>query len=556
MHRTRNWINALVCVVAIAALSAAPALAAPGHDHGDEAPAATAEEIAPRLSAMSDKHEMVALVDGQDLIIWINEFATSTPVTTATVDVTIDGKTVRAEPQPDGTFHVPAGPLAGHETAEHGAEPEPLDQHNVLVSVTTSAGQDLLTGELSHDHEHHDEEGGLPWLWILSIVLVVGGIVGALLLRNRPRAAAAAASAGILLVAMGVATPPLAQADDGHDHGGSAEAPVGGDVARRLPDGDLFLPMAVQRTLGVRTLVAEQSAAAVAISLNGRVIADPNAGGIVQPSTAGRVMPPPGGFPALGARVSAGQVLAYVEPAIEGADRAELAQDAAAIETELATARAQLARLERLEGVVPQREIEEARLSVQGLERRRAATAGGRAPREALRAPVAGVIAMANVQAGAVVEGRTVLFEVINPGRLQIEATITDGRALGAGATALVEGRSIPLTRIGAGRADAAGASIVRFAVTEGAQGLRLNQPVTVFAETATRAEGVAVPRAAITRAANGQSVVFVKEGPERMAQRVIAIEPVGADTVIVTAGVTAGERVVTQAAQLIAQIR
>jgi biotin carboxyl carrier protein len=556
MHRTRHWIRALACVTALIVFANAPAQAGPGHDHGEEASPAVAAEVAPRLSAMSDRHEMVALVDGQDLVIWINEFASSAPVTTATVDVTIDGNTARADPMPDGTYHVPAGPLAGHAPIEHGEGPEPLDQHAVLVAVTTPAGQDLLTGALSHDHEHHEEAAAFAWPWALLGVLVLAGMAGALVWRNRRRTAAATAGAGALLAALSLSAPPPAQASPGHDHGEAAEAPVGGDVARRLPDGDLFVPMAVQRTLGVRTLVAEQTAAGVAISLNGRVIADPNAGGVVQPTTAGRVMPPPGGFPALGARVSAGQILAYVEPAIEGADRAGLAQEAAAIETELATAQAQLARLERLEGVVPQREIEEARLAVQGLERRRAATAGGRAPREALRAPVAGVIAMANVQAGAVVEGRTVLFEVINPGRLQIEATITDDRPLGAAATALVEGRSIGLTRIGTGRTDAAGASVVRFAVTEGAEGLRLNQPVTVFAETAARADGVAIPRAAIVRAANGQSVVFVKEGPERMAQRVVVIEPVGADTVIVTAGVTAGERVVTEGAQLLAQIR
>lgn len=527
-----------------------------GHDHGGAAPAAVAE-AAPRLSAMSDRHEMVGVVEGDDLVVWINEFATSAPVTNATVDVTIDGQTARAAPQPDGTYHVPAGPLAGHAHAEHSDQPEPLDEHTVLVSVTANGSPDLLTAALSHDADHHDEHGaGLPWLWILGGVLVIGGAAGAMLWRDRRRAAAAAASAGAILAALSLNVPAPAQADEGHDHGGGAEAPVGGDVARRLPDGDLFVPMAVQRTLGVRTLVATAGAAAVTVPLNGRVIADPNAGGVVQPTTAGRVMPPPGGFPALGARVGAGQILAYVEPAIEGADRAGLAQDAAAIETELATARAQLARLERLEGVVPQREIDEARLAVQGLERRRAATAGGRAPREALRAPVSGVIALANAQAGAVVEGRTVVFEVVNPDRLQIEATIADGRALGAGGTALVEGRTLTLSRVGAGRADLAGASIVRFAVTDGADGLRLNQPVTVFAETAARIEGVAIPRAAVVRAANGQNVVFVKEGPERMAQRVVVFEDVGADRVIVTAGVAAGERVVTQAAQLIAQIR
>jgi hypothetical protein len=318
----------------------------------------------------------------------------------------------------------------------------------------------------------------------------------------------------------------------------------------------LFVPMAVQRTLAVRTAIAAAEAAPVTVTLNGRVIVDPNAGGVVQPTTAGRLMPPPGGFPALGAQVRAGQVLAYVEPAIEGADRAALAQEAAAIETELATARARLARLERLEGVVPQREIDDARLAVDGLQSRRVATAGGRAPREALRAPVNGVIASATAQAGAVVEGRTIVFEIINPNRLQVEASITDGRALGQSASADGGGTALRLERVGAGRADAAGASIVRFRIVGDAAGVRLNQPVTVFATTSQSISGVAAPRAAVVRSANGQAIVFVKETPERIEPRVVTFETVGADRVVITNGVAAGERVVVAGAQLIAQIR
>jgi membrane fusion protein, heavy metal efflux system len=547
--------KSFLAAVAAGLVFASPvAFADDGHDHGAEAPAAVGA-VAPRLAAMSDKHEMVAVVRGDELVIWINRFADSAPVTDAQVDVTIDGATARAEAQPDGTYHVPAGPLAGHEEKPHGKGPEPLDEHSVLVSVTTPEGTDLLTGALSHDHEAHGHgDSATPWLWIGLGTVAVAAIGGALLWRQRRKAIAAGAA--LLTAGALVGTPPPAQAAPGHDHGEDAAAPVGGENARTLPDGALFVPMAVQRTLQVRTAVSAPESTAVTVSLNGRVIVDPNAGGVVQPTTAGRLMPPPGGFPALGARVSAGQVLAYVEPAIEGADRAALAQDAAAIETELATARARLARLERLEGVVPQREIDDARLAVEGLQRRRAATAGGRAPREALRAPVAGVIASATAQAGAVVEGRTIVFEIIDPNRLQVEATITDARNLGPNASADAGGKALRLERVGAGRADAAGASIIRYRIVEGAEGVRLNQPVTVFAATSKSVSGVAVARAAVVRGANGQSIVFVKETPERILPRIVTFEIVGADRVVITNGVTAGERVVVAGAQLIAQIR
>lgn len=547
--------NTFMAAITAGLLFASPAaFADDGHDHGAEAPAAVGE-IAPRLSAMTDKHEMVAMVRGDELVVWVNRFADSAPVTDAQVEVTIDGATAQAEAQPDGTYHVPAGLLAGHEEAPHGDGPEPLDEHSVLVSVTTPEGTDLLTGALSHDHEAHDHgEETLPWLLIGLGAVAVAGIGGALLWRQRR--GAIAAGAAFLAASALVGTPPTAQADAGHDHGEEAAAPVGGENARTLPDGALFVPMAVQRTLGVRTAVSAPEAAAVTVSLNGRVIVDPNAGGVVQPTTAGRLMPPLGGFPALGVRVTAGQVLAYVEPAIEGADRAALAQEAAAIETELATAQARLARLERLEGVVPQREIDDARLTVDGLQRRRAATAGGRAPREALRAPVAGVIASATAQAGAVVEGRTIVFEIIDPNRLQVEATITDARDLGQNASADAGGTALRLERVGAGQAQAAGASIIRYRIVEGADGLRLNQPVTVFAETSVTVSGVAVPRAAVVRSANGQLIVFVKETPERIEPRIVTFEIVGADRVVITNGVEAGERVVVAGAQLIAQIR
>jgi biotin carboxyl carrier protein len=545
-------------------LHALPALASPGHDHGHdhgEDALPVVAEAEPRLSAMSQNHEMVGVVQGDELVIWINRFADSAPVTDAQVDVTIDAVTARAMLQADGTFHVPAGPLAGHEEAEAAGEPV-HDKHDVLVLVTTPEGIDILTAGLSHDHEPHEAEvaSAIPgWIGVglagLGGGVALGGVAFALLRRSRAQAAAglAVAIAGMLAV-----QAPDATASPGHDHdhGEEAAAPTGGDSARRLPDGALFVPMGVQRTLGVRTAIATVDTAPVSVTLNGRVIADPNAGGVVQPIISGRLMPPQGGFSELGTPVSAGQVLAYVEPAVESADRTAQAQEAAAIAAELATAQSRYARMQRMEGAVSQAAIEEARLAVEGLERRRDALASGRVQREALRAPVSGVIANAMARAGEVVEARAMVFEIIDPQRLQVEASVSDGRALADTASADAGGVVLKLQRLGIGGVDAAGASLIRFRIVDGAGGVRLNQPVSVLATTARTVSGVSAPRAAITRSANGQSVVFVKPSPERIEPRVITFETVSAGQVVITDGVAAGERVVVTGAQLLAQIR
>src|SRR3990172_12768567 len=57
--------------------------------------------------------------------------------------------------------------------------------------------------------------------------------------------------------------------------------PIEALAARRLPDGSLFVPKAVQHQLGLRTMVAEIKDLAVTVEFNGKVIADPNAGGRV-----------------------------------------------------------------------------------------------------------------------------------------------------------------------------------------------------------------------------------------------------------------------------------
>jgi multidrug efflux pump subunit AcrA (membrane-fusion protein) len=67
---------------------------------------------------------------------------------------------------------------------------------------------------------------------------------------------------------------------------------------------------------------------------------------------------------------------------------------------------------------------------------------------------------------------------------------------------------------------------------------------------------GVPVPAASLTKNPANQTIVWVKTAPERFEARVVMVEPLDGATVAVASGLKAGERVVTQGATLINQVR
>jgi membrane fusion protein, heavy metal efflux system len=66
----------------------------------------------------------------------------------------------------------------------------------------------------------------------------------------------------------------------------------------------------------------------------------------------------------------------------------------------------------------------------------------------------------------------------------------------------------------------------------------------------------VAVPREAVLRGSNGQSLVFEHSNPERFVPREVRVEPLDGAKVLIVAGVEPGRRIVTQGAELLNQIR
>ncbi len=329
--------------------------------------------------------------------------------------------------------------------------------------------------------------------------------------------------------------------------------------ARRMPDGSLFVPKAAQRAIGVRHLIAEVRDMPLSVQLNGRVIANPASGGRVQALQPGRIAPGPGGLPLPGQRVARGQVLALLHPATSSIERGNQQDRLAELEAELAIAERRHARYLQLEGVVPQKDVDAARDERDALRKRRAAVAASLGTAEALRAPVSGVIGATHVMAGQVVDAREILFEIVDPARLAVEALAYDA-ALAAtirSASATLPGaETLPLTFLGGARVLREQALPLLFRIDVPDAPVAVGEPLTVIAQTRTTQRGVALPAAALVKNGTGAGAVWIRDGAERFILRAVEAQALDAATVVVSAGLAAGERVVTAGASLLSQIR
>ena len=135
-----------------------------GHDHG-EAPAAAAGLALPRFAATSDLFELVGVLDGQKLALYLDHAGDNSPVKEAQLELDIAGTRVPVTRVADGEFQAAlAAPLA------EGVSP-------VTVTVVAGAEADLLAGEIdvhAAAHAHAEPAGRRNAL--------VAGAVGAVLL--------------------------------------------------------------------------------------------------------------------------------------------------------------------------------------------------------------------------------------------------------------------------------------------------------------------------------------------------------------------------------------
>ncbi|GLS43069.1 efflux RND transporter periplasmic adaptor subunit [Methylobacterium brachythecii] len=549
---------------ALAVLGLHPCQAHEGHDHADGP--APPSHVGPRAEAASANFELVAIPRGRELVLYLDAFASNAPVIGANIDVETPEGFVEAKPQADGSYRIDAPWLAagGHRdlavTVKSGGVEETLTLDLDLpapasAGTTTPAEPYGILAEIREHIGHQGLVGAVAAGFLLGIATI------ALLRSHQTLPAMAVLALTLTLLISGAAIAHEGHAPAEPSVNGAAFVAPGAtafEQARRLPDGSVFVPKPTQHLLTVRTGVTAAADHRRRIELPGRVIADPNASGIVQSSVGGRLSPPPGGFPNLGARVRRGDVLAIVTPPVQAVDASDMRQTQGDLDQQIAIVGRRVARYEKLapSGAVAQTALDDARAELSGLKDRRAALDSIRRQPEDLIAPVDGIVAERTAIAGQMANPGTMVFRIVDPERLYVEALSFEALEPDTAASGrLPDGRALTLTYRGAGLADRAQAVPVQFAVTGGGEGLRLGQFITVLAPTGATTTGLAVPRASVIRSEGG-AVVYEHVSAERFEPRLVKVEPLDAERVLLASGVSPGRRIVTQGAELLDQVR
>ena len=351
------------------------------------------------------------------------------PIDNATIDAQLDGREVKVQRVGPATYTLPDSAFAS---------PGP---RNIVFTVTAGAEIDLLpmtievppatSAAAPAANAHGAALAALrdPYAWGAAFVLLlIGGVIGrfsaprALPPMIEPDAAPRPAPAD---VAPATQAPPV-ETRKTRDRATAAVAVLAVltlgvaavaqpmDQPRRQPDGSVFVPKPTQRLLHVRTTITERSEAPVAVQFTGQIVADPNASGRVQTPQAGRIDPPPSGFPTLGSHVQRGQVLAYVMPILTAQERSATQASLAELNAQIGIAQQRVQRFAGLVGSVSTREINEARAELEGLRARREAVAEALEGRRPVEATAAGVLSSVNVGSGQIVDAREPLFEFLS----------------------------------------------------------------------------------------------------------------------------------------------
>lgn len=168
---------ALAAAIALAA-GLSPAQASEGHDHGESPASASVTEARPRFTASTEAFELVGVLEGRQLTLYLDRSDTNEPIHQARIDIDIGGQTVQAQASADGTFQarlssdVPAGGTP------------------VTATVVVGDTADLLAAEFEVDGTGHGEDAhpSPAWRrWPFWVGATVTGLVLGSLLAHRRR---------------------------------------------------------------------------------------------------------------------------------------------------------------------------------------------------------------------------------------------------------------------------------------------------------------------------------------------------------------------------------
>ena len=567
-------MNRLRAFLVLASLLAFPGAAGAhgGEDHGGPQPAA-ASGASPdgkrTASGQTNQFELLLKfappAPGKDesFAVFLADYATNAPIENAKIELELTGPQsakVTAEPAgAPGTYHavakLPPGSYALVATIEGGGQLDLVDIPTIDLTPAAAAASKV------DEHAY----AAVPWTGIAAgagaLVIIALALV---ILRRRAARGRVPTSVALLLLVLGL--PVVARGHGGEDHG---EPQPAKSASPSVPAGSVYMAKESQFLLGVRTVVAREREMEARVAAVGRVIPRIDAHAAIAAPQPGRIVPMPGrALPFIGDKVKKGQALLVIEQTLGAADTGAMKSQAIAARGAAAQARArrdqaqrELERRRSLEGVVAQKEIQQAELELElarrelELAEQQASLFGGTGLQKImLTAPIDGTIVEASVSIGEQVAADQALYTIIDPATLWVEANVfeTDVPKIEqAGAADLrVDGYDASIVakvyRIGQIVDPTTRTVKVILTVDNGKGTLRPGMFAEVAVAAGQRATSLAVPDAAVIEE-GGRRFVFVHVAAEEFARREVLLGARDGDDWAVKSGLKKGERVVTQ---------
>lgn len=159
-----RYFSGVALVAALLLMATGAATADDGHGH--DAPAASTGPALPRFTAASEIFELVGVLNGKQLTLYLDRFADNSPVRDAQLDLEIDGVKVQAAPHGEGEFEAEL------------AEAPKAGVLSVSATVVTGKESDLLAGELDIHEAAHTDSVASPSRWQRIGIWGLGALFG------------------------------------------------------------------------------------------------------------------------------------------------------------------------------------------------------------------------------------------------------------------------------------------------------------------------------------------------------------------------------------------
>jgi cobalt-zinc-cadmium efflux system membrane fusion protein len=544
-----------------------------GEDHSAPVAAATATPGASSRTTFGQTGQFEVLVklasrsgDAADLRVFVADWATNAPVPGATVELEI-----QSSPVVQVSAEAAGGPGLYHAIAQ-----VPEGEFSLVATITAGERVDLIDiapldfstfAPVAAIPDRHRE---IPWRWILlAIGAVAAFAVGLTLVRMR--GARRVAPTALLLLTL--SAPLVARGHGGEDHGAPAPAPIGSSSP-----GGTYMAKESQFLLGVLTRAVSEREVSARIETIGRVVPRIDGHAQIAAAVSGRVLAPKSGvLPFLGDHVRKGQVLLVLEQTPGAAESGDLRARGLEARSGVAQARArrdqasrELERRRALVGVVAQKDIEEAALelelterALELAERQVALFAGDDLRRVTVTAPIDGVIAEAQVSLGEQVAADQQLYTILEPSTLWVEANVFEADIRSVREAGIADVRlegyatAFPAKLFRLGQLVDPTTRTVKaiFAVDNAEGAFRPGMFAEIGISAGAPRRSLVVPDSAVIEE-GARRFVFVHVAPEDFVRREVVLGERDGEDWAASAGVAAGERVVTQGTYQLRTVR